>query len=213
MLIRRALKGKLKVSYLHTPYKRFSFLFEFHSRLIAIRIFLLCVIEIFYMNYIHQIVEHILKAQEIATLYGYENLLQPGMVKELIIGDILKHEVHRTKHEPDAWDPNNPETKYEYLSCKEGGTFQLDRMFKAPSEKRLRSLTRISRNSEVFCAVFDSAHPLTVNVIYKLSVQVILAETERQLDRSSNDISHVGFTIKWCENNGEVVYRKPLLQV
>lgn len=160
------------------------------------------------MNYIHQIVEYIVKAQEIGTLYGYKNLLQPGMVKELVIGDILGHEVHRTKHEPDAWERDNPEMKYEYLSCVEGGTFQLDRMFKAPIEKREKSLLRISRNSAVFCAIFDKEHPLTVEVIYKLSVETILKETERQLDASSNDISHVGFTKKWCEKNGKVVYKK-----
>lgn len=160
------------------------------------------------MNYIHQIVEHILKAQEIATLYGYKNLLQPGMVKELIVGDILGHEVHRTKHEPDAWDPNNPDLKFEYLSCVEGGTFQLDRMFKHPVDKRAKSLRRISRNSAVFCAVFDAERPLTVRLIYKVAVDVVLLEAERQLDASRNDISHVGFTIKWCERNGEVVYKK-----
>ena len=160
------------------------------------------------MNYIHQIVEYILKAQEIATLYGCKNLLQPGMVKELIIGDILGHEVHRTKHEPDAWEPDNPEIKYEYLSCVEKGTFQLDRMFKSPLVKRVKSLNRIGRNSAVFCAVFDAEHPLTVLVIYQLSVKLVLQEAERQLDASRNDISHVGFSIKWCERNGEVVYKK-----
>lgn len=162
------------------------------------------------MNYIHQIVEFILKAQELATSYGYKNLLQPGMVKELIIGDLLAHEVHRTKHEPDAWEPNNPEIKYEYLSCVEGGTFQLDRMFKSPSDKRTKSLSRINRNAAVFCAVFDVHHPLTVNVIYKLSTEIVLQETERQLDASRNDISHVGFSIKWCERNGVIVYKKEL---
>lgn len=160
------------------------------------------------MNYIHQIVEFILKAQELATLHGYKNLLQPGMVKELIIGDILGHEVHRTKHEPDAWEPNNPEIKYEYLSCVEGRTFQFDRMFKFPPDKRAKSLNRISRNAAVFCAVFDEQHPLTVKIIYKLSVVKMLQETERQLDISRNDISHVGFTIRWCEQSGEIVYKK-----
>lgn len=160
------------------------------------------------MNYIHQIVEYILKAQELATLYGYKNLLQPGMVKELIIGDILGHEAHRTKHEPDAWDRNNPDLKFEYLSCLEGGTFQLDRMFKNPQEKRVKSLLRINRNAAIYCAVFDAEHPLTVRIIYKLSVAVVLQEAERQLDVSRNDISHVGFSINWCERNGEVVYKK-----
>ncbi len=107
-----------------------------------------------------------------------------------------------------AWERDNPEIKYEYLSCVEGGTFQLDRMFKSPLEKRERSLLRISRNSAVFCAIFDKEHPLTVEIIFKVSVETILRETERQLDASSNDISHVGFTKKWCEKNGEVVYKK-----
>lgn len=160
------------------------------------------------MNYIHKIVEHIRKAQEIATLYGYKNLLQPGMVKELILGDILGHEVHRTKHEPDAWEKENPKIKYEYLSCVDGGTFQLDRMFKYPLEKRNKSLTRITRNSAFFCAIFDKENPLTVKIVYKVPIEIILKETERQLDVSSNDISHVGFTKKWCENNGQIVYSK-----
>ncbi len=36
----------------------------------------------------------------------------------------------------------------------------------------------------------------------------MLAETERKLDASSNDISHVGFTPKWAQQNGKVVYSK-----
>lgn len=160
------------------------------------------------MSYISQIVGYIKKAQEIAAQHGYKNLLQPGLVKELIIGDILGHEVHRTKHEADAWDPNNPEFKFEYLSCLEKGTFQLDRMFKSPPEKRAKSLVRVIRNAAIYGAVFEEDNPLTVTIIYGLSVAVVLREVERQLDASSNDISHVALTIKWCERNGEVVYRK-----
>jgi hypothetical protein len=63
------------------------------------------------------------KAQEIASKHGFRNLLQPGLVKELIIADMLGHDVHTTKHEPDAYDPNDPNLKYEYLSCFENGTF------------------------------------------------------------------------------------------
>ena len=160
------------------------------------------------MSYISQIVGYIKKAQEIAAQHGYKNLLQPGLVKELITGDILGHQVHRTKHEADAWDPNNPELKFEYLSCLEKGTFQLDRMFKSPPEKRAKSLVRVTRNAAIYCAVFEEDNPLTVAIIYGLSVAVVLREVERQLDASSNDISHVGLTIKWCERNGEVIYRK-----
>ena len=82
------------------------------------------------MNYIHQIVSFIRKAQEIASLNGLRNILQPGLVKELVVADILGHEVHRTKHEPDAYDPKDPSRQFEYLSMYfVGGTFQMDRMF------------------------------------------------------------------------------------
>lgn len=160
------------------------------------------------MNYIRQIISYIRKAQEIAAEYGFKNLLQPGLVKELVIADILGHEVHRTKHQPDAYDPANPARKFEYLSCFDGGTFQLDRMFKSPSEKRAKSLERIARNTAIYCAVFDEKSPLDVIVIYEVSVNEILRETERQLDASRNEISHVGFTIKWAQQHGKVIHSK-----
>lgn len=161
------------------------------------------------MNYIYQIVEYVRKAQELASKHGIRNLLQPGMVKELIMADILGHEVHRTKHEPDAWDPKDPSKNFEYLTCFESGTFQLDRMFKSPAEKRAKSLARITRNSLIYCAVFEENSPLNVIKIYKIHVQVFLREVERQLDASRNQISHVGITVNWCEKNGEIVYNKP----
>jgi hypothetical protein len=160
------------------------------------------------VNYITQIISYIRKAQEIAALHGFKNLLQPGLVKELVVADILGHEVHRTKHEPDAYDPANPNRKFEYLSCFEGGTFQLDRMFKSPADKRAKSLERITRNTAIYCAVFDEESPLDVITIYEVPVDVMLREAKRQLDASRNDISHVGFTIKWARQNGKVVYTK-----
>lgn len=158
------------------------------------------------MSYIRQIINYIRKAQEIAAEHGFKNLLQPGLVKELVIADILGHEVHRTKHEPDAFDPSNPTRKFEYLSSFQGGTFQLDRMFKSPTDKRAKSLERITRNSAIYCAVFDEESPLDVIAIYEVPVEVMLREAERQLDRSRNEIAHVGFTIKWTQQHGKTVY-------
>lgn len=160
-------------------------------------------------NFIHQIVHHIKLAQAIATNHGYGNLLQPGMVKELIIGDILGHEVHKTKHDADAWDPNDRTRLYEYLTCYESGTFQLDRMFKNPSEKRQRSLERINRCHKFYCAIFAKNEPLTVKEIYEVGIEAILSSTNRQLDNSSNDISHICFTISWVKQNGIKVYPNP----
>ena len=136
-------------------------------------------------------------------------MLQPGHVKELIIADTLGHDVHKTKHETDAYDPSDPNLKYEYLSCFEAGTFQLDRMFKFPPDKRAKSLARITRNHKIYCAVFKEESPLTVVTIHEVEVAELLEETKRQLDRSRNDISHVGFTIRWVQENGKEVYRNP----
>jgi len=44
------------------------------------------------MNFIRRIVELITKAQKIASQHGYPNLLQPGLVKEMVVADILGHE-------------------------------------------------------------------------------------------------------------------------
>ena len=81
-------------------------------------------------------------------------------------------------------------------------------MFKAPADKRAKSLSRITRNAAIYCAVFNEESPLDVIAIYEVPVDVMLREAERQLDASRNEISHVGFTIKWAQQNGEIVHTK-----
>lgn len=160
------------------------------------------------MTYIHQIIEYLKAAQAIARKHGFTNLLQPGLIKEMVVADILKHDVHKTKHAADAFDPNDPSIQYEYLTCFEKGSFQLDRMFKKPLEKRIKSLNRIKRNRAIYCAVFEVENPLTVSVIYEIDPDLMMKEAERILDASSNDISHMGFTPKWAKEHGKVVYNK-----
>ena len=155
---------------------------------------------------VKKIVTLMSKAQNIGTKLGYTNLLQPGLVKELIIGSILGHAVHKTKHDADAFDPIDRTIEYEYLSCFEDGTFQLDRMFKSPEEEHQKSMRRITRNKYFYCAVFTRKNPLHVKAIYQVPVQAIYDETNRQLANSKNNISHVGFTIPWVKENGEKVY-------
>jgi hypothetical protein len=157
-------------------------------------------------NYTHQIVALIKMAQKIAAEHGFPNLLQPGLVKELIIADILGHDAHKTKHKADAQCFIDPTIKFEYLSCFEYGSFQLDRMFKAPPDKRKKSLERISRNTAIYCTIFEKQNPLTVARIYEVDTDVLLKETERQLNDSVNDISHISFSTKWVIDNGEKVY-------
>ena len=63
-----------------------------------------------------KIIELVLKAAELARSIGISNLLQPGLVKEMIIADILGHELIHSKRDADAHAPGNPSEKYEYLS-------------------------------------------------------------------------------------------------
>ena len=153
-----------------------------------------------------RIIELILEASELARSVDISNLLQPGLAKEMIIADILGHELIHSKRDADAHAPGNPDEKYEYLSCKEGGRGQLDRMFKEPLDKREESLTRITRNSKIYYAVFYADNQTRCKVIYELEPEAVLEEAERQLDRSRNAISHVGFGIRWVRQHGKVVY-------
>ncbi len=153
-----------------------------------------------------EILDLVLRAADLARSIGISNLLQPGLVKEMIIADILGHELLHSKRDADAHAPDDPLEKYEYLSCKEGGSGQLDRMFREPADKRADSLSRITRNRKVYFAVFYATNQTKCKVIYELDPEVVVEETERQLDRSRNRISHVGFSEGWASRNGRVVY-------
>jgi len=157
---------------------------------------------------ISKIIELVIKAQELALSIGIPNILQPGLVKEMIISEALGHELIASKRDADARDKDDPSVKYEYLSCYEGGTGQLDRMFKSPADKRAESLYRITRNKMIYLAIFYKKDPLKIKVIYEIEPSLLLKETERQLNRSSNKISHVGFSEDWAKENGKVVYSK-----
>ncbi len=156
---------------------------------------------------ISEIIRLVIKAQELALSIGIPNLLQPGLVKEMIISEKLGHELITSKRDADARDKNDPAIKYEYLSCYEGGTGQLDRMFKAPLDMRTESLSRITRNKKIYLVIFYKKNPLRIKVIYEIEPNILLKETERQLDRSSNDISHVGFSETWAQSNSRIVFQ------
>ena len=83
----------------------------------------------------------------------------------------------------------------------------MDRMFKEPPEKRADSLFRITRNRKLFLAVFYSENQTKVKTIYELDPGDVVQETQQQLDRSRNVISHVGFTEDWARLKGKVIYR------
>ena len=154
-----------------------------------------------------QIIDLVAKADELARTIGIDNLLQPGLVKEMIIADILGHQLIHSKNGADACALNNQNEEYEYLSCKEGNTGQLDRMFKSPASKRAESLSRITRNSKIYFAVFYADNQSKCKVIYEIETKTLLDEANRKLDASKIDVSHLSFSIKWASSNGKVVYQ------
>ena len=85
------------------------------------------------------------------------NPLAPGFVKEWIMSKRLGHEVETAKHSCDAWDKNG--NQIEYLTCledklKKKRNFAIDCMFSSPPDFKEKSLKRISRNKEIYYAIF-----------------------------------------------------------
>ena len=153
-----------------------------------------------------RIIELVLKAAELARANGIRTLLQPGLVKEMIIADILGQELITSKRDADAHAVGNPAEKYEYLTCVEGGSGQFDRMFREPPAKRAESLNRIRRNQMLYFAVFYASNQVKCKAIYAIEPDIVVKEAERQLDGSRNVISHVGLPEAWAIRNGRVVY-------
>jgi len=71
---------------------------------------------------IKRIIELLRQAQGWAGSNGIDNLFQPGLIKEMIIAELLGHIVIAAKHGADTHHLHDPTIKNEYLSCKEGGT-------------------------------------------------------------------------------------------
>lgn len=146
------------------------------------------------------------EAFALARSLGIPNLLQHGLAKEIIIAEILGHEVMVSKDGIDAHDPADSTISFEYLTCLEGNTGQLDRMIKSPVDERQDSLERIRRNDKIYFAVFYKANQIKVKTIFELETVIVLEEAIRKMDRSKNRISHVGFSEYWSRANGRVVY-------
>lgn len=87
------------------------------------------------------------------------NPLAPGFMKEWKLSILLGHEVETEKHKCDAWDSEG--NQIEYLSCLENNIekkrkrdFAIDCMFSSPPDFKKKSLKRISRNKEIYYAIF-----------------------------------------------------------
>ena len=144
------------------------------------------------------------EAQRIALeKHGVPNILQPGVIKELIMAEVLGHDLIPQKDSADAKDKKG--NSYEYLASirrlnvttNKGCSFQMDRV--TPS-----NLNRVTRNKAFYFGIFKDH--LEVQEIWKVKTSVVLAEVKRQLETCKNDIAHVNFLLKWLEENGTKVF-------
>jgi len=144
------------------------------------------------------------KAQRIALeKHGVPNILQPGVIKELMMAEILGHDLIPQKDSADAKDKKGK--SYEYLASirrvnvttNKGCSFQMDRV--TPS-----NLNRVTRNKAFYFGKFKDH--LEVEEIWKVEIPVVLAEVKRQLEKCKNDIAHVNFLLNWLKENGTKVF-------
>lgn len=152
-----------------------------------------------------KIIDLLLQAQYHAEKsHGISNILQPGIVKELIMAEILGHELIPQKDCSDAKDIYG--NFYEYLASirrvntknNKGCSFQMDRITRS-------NLSRITRNHAFYFGIFKNH--LEIEQIWIVKIPLILSEVERQLSKCKNDIAHINFLLKWLETNGELVYQ------
>lgn len=130
---------------------------------------------------------------------GFEqDLLTPGFLKEWLVSEKLGHDCHKEKHGPDAYSKDGKE-KYEYLSCKEGGTFQLDRIDDS-------NLHRIERNDKFFFNLFDKNEGLICKKVWEVDTHIVLDEAKRKIKKMSASSKHIGFGINWVKKNGKLIY-------
>lgn len=151
-----------------------------------------------------QIIGKAIELSKLAQKSGINNVFQVGLIREIIIANTLGHILKTGKRDADAYNPKDATIVYEYLTCNEGGSGQIDRMFS--DNRRYDSLKRISRNHKIFLAVFYKSDPLKIKLIFEIKPDIALSNAEYQLNRTQNIISHISFSEKWARTNGKIVY-------
>ena len=60
---------------------------------------------------------------------------------------------------------------------------------------------------KIYFTIFYKNKPIRIKIIYEIEPKVLITETERQLDRSRDAISHIGINEGWAKGDGRFVYQ------
>lgn len=151
-----------------------------------------------------EITDLLIQAQKLAEQeHGISNILQPGIIKELIMAELLGHSLVPQKDLPDARDEYG--NYYEYLASirrinvrtNKDCSFQIDRVTR-------NNLSRVTRNKAFYFGIFKNH--LEIDEIWEVNTLAVLAEVKRQLDSCKNTIAHINFLLRWLKTNGRRVH-------
>ncbi len=152
-----------------------------------------------YKEILERMSQYTIELQCLGNMIDIKDVSQPGRLREMMIAKKLGHKIHGAKHGHDA--ESFPEDKifrkYEYLTCKEGGSFHIDRVDSSNLE------SRVMKSDWLFCAVFDSNSPIILKEIYIVSPQKFLDECLERVKNSKPSSRHVAVPLSWVKNNNE----------
>ena len=155
---------------------------------------------------LRQITDHLLSAQRMAEQeFGVQNLLQPGLVKEMVIAKLLGHTLRPQKDLHDAEDDWG--NRFEYLSAtiqrssgdKLSCNFQIDRI-------RESNLYRIERNEAFYFGVFRDW--IWLLQIWRVPTTHVLGLVHDKLENTSRPSCHINIPLSWVMDNGRLVFQE-----
>jgi hypothetical protein len=155
------------------------------------------------------IIAHMAEAQRLAALEGIRDVFRPGFLRQLIVSDALGHRPCNSWRDGpcDAYDPNDPERRFEYFAASDGKRFQAGVVRRSDWEAKKKSLYgRFEKTAAVYFAVFDIQEPLKLLRIYQIDAEAFRAAVERQITVSKSPVVNASFSERWAMTTGKLVY-------
>jgi hypothetical protein len=148
------------------------------------------------------------EACRLAVLEGIPDLCRPGVVKQMIVSDALGHESCGAWHygPGDAFDPKDPEKRFEYFITSDGKRFQAGIVRRSDWEAKKSFYVRFEKAAAIFFAVFDTHEPLKLLRVYRVETEAFRAALEQQIAQSKSAIVNSTFAERWVATNGTLVF-------